>query len=347
MDPVINTASLNRTSEKYDPVLKTLPFGFLNDVLTAMGINIMEVAGKDTFVTFNRLGGISKPYKSGVLDYSDLGKATERSLEVKTSYAALKEHIMNYRGKLITTNQPEKEKVDNQGKKHPLEFLFLREMVKTTSEDIIDALFHAERDETDKSPLGMFDGLCKHIADYIIAGEISAAKGNLFATGSIVAPINATDTAAYKKVVNFIRAADPFLRKNAVLYMSNATLFHAQDALGNLLVNKDVFEFEAFLRHLRGSTASPNLQIVSNEAMGTGDQLILTVERNLDLGLNTRGDHQFVQVRNPYEDPNLVQFWSQWDAGTRIRHTHKKMFQVNDGVPVSQLMSGDYVVTPS
>lgn len=345
MDPVINTASLNRTSEKYDPVLKTLPYGFLNDVLTAMGINILEVAGKDTFVTFNRLGGISKPYKSGVIDYSDLGKATERSLEVKTAYAALKEHIMNYKGKLLTTNMPEKEKVDNQGKKHPQEFLILREMVKTTSEDIIDALFFAERDENDKSPLGMFDGFCKHIADDIAAGEIAVAKGNMYNTGAIVAPANATDTTAYKQLVSFIRAANPFLRKNGILYISNTTLFHAQDALGNLLANKDVLEFDVFLKHLRGSTASPNLEIVSNYALGTGDQLIYTVERNLDLGLNTKGDNQFVQVRNPYEDPNLVQFWSQWDAGTRVRHIHPKMFQVNDGVPVSALMSGDYVVS--
>ncbi|MGE5317661.1 MAG: hypothetical protein ACM3ME_06670 [Chloroflexota bacterium] len=342
---VINTASLNRTSEKYDPVLKTLPFAFLNDVLTALGINILEIAGKDTFVTFNRLGGISKPYRAGVLDYSKLGKMTERSLEVKTSYAALKEHIMNYKGKLLTTNDPNKEKVNNQTKKHPLEYFFLSEMVKTTSEDIIDAIFHAEYDVTDKSPLGMFDGICKHIADDIAAGEVSVAKGNMFNTGAIVAPANDTDTTAYYQLVDFIRAANPYLRKNAILYISNTILFHAQDALGNKLVNKDVMEFDVFLEHLRGVTAAPNLQIKTSDAIGTGDQLILTVERNLDLGLNTKGDHQFVQVRNPYEDPNLVQFWSQWDAGTRVRHIHPKLFLVNDGVPVSSLMSGDYVVS--
>jgi len=346
MTKVINTDLLNRASTQWDPVLKTMPFAVLNDILREMGINIMEVVGgKDTFVTFNRQGGVSKPYASGTIDYGNLGKATERTLEVVKSYAALKEHIENYKGKLLTTNMPEKEKVDNQSKKHPLEFLILSEIVKTISEDIIDALFFAERDVTDKSPLGMFDGFCKKITDEVSAGEIAVAKGNMYNTGSIVAPANASDVTAYTQLVAFVRAANPFLRKKPVLYISNTTLFHAQDALGNKLVNKDVLEFDVFLQHLRGSTACPNLSIVSNHALGTGDQLILTVDRNLDFGLNTKGDHAFVQVRNPYEDPNEVQFWSQWDAGTRIRSIHPKMFLVNDGVAAGQQLSGDYVVS--
>jgi hypothetical protein len=345
MPPSINTASLNRTSEQYNAVLQLLPFSFLNDALAELGINVLEVAGKDTIVTFNRKGGIAKPYKSGVIDYGDLGKATERSLEVKPGYAALKEHIMNYKGKLVTTNMPDAEKVNNQTKKHPLEFLILREMVKTISEDIIDALFFAERDENDKSPMGLFDGFGKQIEIDMLAGGISTAKRNQYNTGAIVAPVNAQDTTAYKQLVAFIRAADPYLRKNPLLYISNTTLFHAQDALGNLIPNKDILEYEVFLQHLRGSTKCPNLQIVSSNALGTGDQLILTPARNLDFGLNTKNDSTFVQVRNPYEDPNENQFWSQWDSGTRIRQIHPKMFLVNDGVPVSSQMSGDYLVS--
>lgn len=345
MPPIINTASLNRTAEQYNPVLQVLPYMLLDPVLSELAINLLEVAYKDTKVTFLRKGNISKPYAGGVIDYEDLGKPIERSLTVLPAYAALKDHIMNYKSKLITGNVPMATKVDNKTKKHPYEFLVLEEKVKTVAEDIISALFFAERDEADKSPMGMFDGFGTHIANDVLSGEISVAKGNQYKTGSIIAPTSGSDTAAYDKLVAFIRAAHPALRKNAVLYISNKTLFHCQDALGNKISGKDVLEFEVFLRHLRGSTFTPGLNIASSEALGSGDQLILSVPRNLDFGMNTKGDEQFVQVRNPFEDPNIVQFWTQWDAGTRISNIHPKAFLINDGVQVSTELSGDYVVT--
>ncbi|MBW6490839.1 MAG: hypothetical protein K0B15_06540 [Lentimicrobium sp.] len=345
MPPIINSDSLNRTSEKYNPVLQVLPFEMLEAILSELNINLLEVAGKDTIVTFNRLGGLSKPYVSGTIEYGELGKATERSLEVQTAYAALKDHIMNYKGTLIASNTPESEKVDNKIKKHPLEYLVLREKIKTISEDIINALFFAERDVLDRSPMGMFDGFSTLITKEVTAGEISAGLGNLSATGAIVAPVNSTDTDAYDKLVDFIRSAHPFLRKNCVLYLSNATLFAAQDALGNKIPGKDVMEYDIFLNHLKGKTFTPNLSLRTHYCLGSGDQLILTIPQNLDLGLNTKGDEKFVQVRSPFEDPNFIQFWSQWDAGTRIRSIHPKTFMINDGVAVSTELSGDYIVT--
>lgn len=343
MPPIIDVSSLQRAAETYNPRLQVYPFAALNAVLSELEINLLEVTGKDKFVTFERLGGTSRPYKAGdPIGYTNLGKAIERVLEVVTSYNALKDHIQNFNSKLVATNTPAAEKVDNQSKKHPLELLIIQEKIKTIAEDIVDALWHAERDETDLSPMGMFDGFGKKIADAISAGEISVAKGNQFNTGAIIAPANSTDTAAYDKLVAFVRAAHPMLRKNGVLYMSPTTLFHAQDALANKIPYKDMFAFEVFLKYLQGETQAKNLRIISEHALGTGDQLVLTVPRNLDFGMNTKGDHNFVQVRTPFEDPNYVQFWSQWDAGSRIRHIHEKMFQVNDGVPVANEMSGDY-----
>ena len=192
MPPIINTASLNRTSEQYNPTLQLLPFMMLEPTMIELHINLLEVASKDTKVTFLRKGNVSKPYVAGVIDYGDLGKAVERTLEVLPAYAALKDHIMNYKSKLIATNAINREKIDNQSKKHPLEFLILEEKVKTVGEDIISALFHATRNESDKSPLGMFDGFNKKILDGVSSGEIAVAKGNQYNTGAIKAPTSAT-----------------------------------------------------------------------------------------------------------------------------------------------------------
>lgn len=343
MSAIINTDSLNRTSQQYNPTLQVLPFMMLDPTMQELAINFLEVVGKDTKVTFLRKGNVSKPYVAGVIDYSDLGKAIERTLEVKPAYAALKDHIMNYKSKLVASNAISTERNDNKTKKHPLEFLILEEKVKTVAEDIISALFHAERDDNDKSPMGMFDGFNTHIANAIIAGEISVAKGNQYNTGSIIAPTSGTDTDAYDKVVAFIRSANPMLRKKGILYITQTTLFHAIDALGNKIKSKDLLEFEVFLRHLQGSTATPSLRVIAHEALGTGDNLLLTVPGNLDFGMNTRGDEKFVQVRNPFEDPNIVQFWTQWESGTRISQLHPKTFLVNNGVAASADLSGDYV----
>lgn len=345
MPPIINTDSLNRTSEQYNPTLQVLPFMMLEPTMAELMINFLEVADKDTLVTFLRKGNMSKPYVAGVTDYSDLGKAIERELEVKPAYAALKDHILNYKSKLVSSNSITAEKVDNKTKKHPLEMMILEEKVKTIAEDIITALFFAERDEADKSPMGMFDGYNKKIDDAIAAGEVATSKKNYVSTGSITAPSDGNDTDAYDQVVEFVRSANPALRKNGVLYIPNTILFFAIDALGNKIKSKDLLEAEVFLRHLQGSTFTPSLKIVSHEALGTGDRLMLCKPFNLDFGMNTRGDEKFVQVRNPFEDPNIVQFWTQWQSGTRIRQFHEKEFLVNDGVAASADLSGDYVAS--
>ena len=83
-------------------------------------------------------------------------------------------------------------------------------------------------------------------------------------------------------------------------------------------------------------------KIIRSTIMGTGQRIILTVPGNLDFGMDTLGDEDFVQVRHPYEDPNYVQFWIQGKYGTRIRSIHEKVFQVNDGTPVGLQLSGDY-----
>jgi hypothetical protein len=59
--------------------------------------------------------------------------------------------------------------------------------------------------------------------------------------------------------------------------------------------------------------------------------------------MNTKTDVQFIQARNPYEDPNYVQFWSQWELGARINSLHEKEFFCNEQTNTATDMAGDYV----
>lgn len=339
----INVASLQRAAEKYNPVLQTLPFMMLQQTLSALQINQMEIAAKDILMQFQRKSGIAKPYNAdSAIGYNtELGKIIERPLEVKTSYAALKEHIAAYKDSKLILNAVEDQKVDNQLKKHPLEVQYIGAKIKTIGEDIIDYLFHGTYNGSGTTPADMFDGYNTLIAAEIVSGAIAAGYDNLATTGALNTPVN-NDTLAWDALVAFIRSAHPQLRKNAVLYITDSALFAAIDALGNKLTYKGVMEFDVFLGHLQGTTKS-KLQIVSDPALGTGSRLMLTTPRNLDFGMNTKSDVDFVQVRNPFEDPNIVQFWSQWDAGCRIRSIHAKEFLVNEQTATALPLSGDYV----
>lgn len=344
MSTVVNTESLNKAAQKYNPVLQTLPFLILADVLAALEINQLEVAAKDILTQFQRKSGLARPYNpNSAIGYKgEVGKIVERPLEVKTSYAAIKESGKAYQGSKLVLNTVEDQKFDNQMKKHPLEVQIIGAKLKTISEDIIDYVFHGEYDDDGLTPADMFDGYNTIISTEIAGGSIAEALGNLKATGAIVAPADVDDTDAWDLLVAFIRAAHPQLRKNCVLYIPDAALFAAIDALGNKIRYKGVMEFDVFLSHLQGTTQS-RIKIISEPALGLGSRLMLTKPRNLDFGMNTKSDVDFCQVRNPFEDPNIIQFWTQWDAGCRVRSIHPKEFQVNDQVNTALPLSGDYV----
>lgn len=343
----INIASLTLAAQKYQAQLQTLPFMILEPVAKELGINILEVNYKDTRTEYQRKGNLSRPYASGddpdTLAVSEIGKAVERDLVVETSVLPLVENIRNYREKKIVSLGDNK--VDNQSKKHPQEKLILESVIKTASEDIITCLYPGIRDSSNKSPIAMFDGFDECVNTDIAAGEIAAAKGNYIELGAdpFAAPTSETDYTAYANLLIFLRASNKFLRKNGVLYLPDTVLFNIMQALGNKLKYKDVFAADAFLTYLRGEADARNLQIVSHECMGTGDRISLMERGNMDLGLSTVNDHQFVQVRNIYTDPNLVQYWMQWDAGFRINSVQAKKFAVSDGTPVADItLSGEY-----
>ena len=340
----IDVDGLQRFAKQYEPMLQTLPFTVIGEELAKLGINLIEVANKETLVEFQRKGGISRPYKVGNINYAkEIGREKERTIQVLPCVAPLIDHIMNYKEKLVATNNIVGEKVDNQGKKHPLEYLILSNVITTVSEDILDSIYPAERDEDNDSPMGMLDGFDTLIDKEIASSDISENNGNLVPTGTIAKPVDGDDTNAYDRLVDFVRAAHPQLRKNCILSMTPQSKFWVMDALKNKNRYKDQMLFADFLAYLRDSCDAPNLNLVTSQILGTGGRWSLSIPGNFDLGMNTISDKSFVQVRNPFEDPNIVQFWNQFELGARVRSIHCKKFQVNDQHNLANELSGDYL----
>lgn len=340
---IVDFTLLQRAAVTYNPVLQMLPFTTLAEPLAALGINLLEVNEKDVLIAFERMGGLSAPYLAADPDdenvAAEIGRITERELIVRKCVLAFRDHIANYNTKVAVNGQTTG---DNQGKKHPLERMILEAIVRTIAEDIVDAMFFATRDTSDLSPMGMFDGFNTLLDAEIVATNISSANGNLEATGNIAAPVDEDDTDAIDKIVAFVRAAHPQLRKSGILMLTNACQSYAIDALENKTKYKSLMTIDGLTQYLRDKCAAPNIKLVTHECLGTGDRLIYTAPGNLDLGMRTKTDTGFVQVRSPYKDPNWLQFWSQFDAGARINNIHCKKLMVNDQANTSVELAGDY-----
>lgn len=334
----VTVSSLTESAIIYQKDLRHLPYAVLREELGRLGINLYpNVQHKDVITEFLRKQGIMAPYASSIsISNSLLGKTRERVLELKSAYASVKDNVKNYKNTFIGAN----ELLVNQTKKNPMEFDILMGIVRTFTEDLMDTIFGGVYNGSGTTPLDCFDGLYALIDAEIIAGTIAAAEGNYHAMGSLAAPTSDSDYTAFNSVLAMWRAGDPMLRqKPSRMYMPWDVFSHVQDAIFNKYKQKPTADdYNRF--DLPGSGG--RCLMVPCNFMGTGEQVILTVPENIDFGMNSLGDADFVQVRNPYEDPNEVQYYIQGDYGMRIRSSHKKVFMVSDGASTPAQLSGDY-----
>jgi hypothetical protein len=339
---VVNITSLTRAAVEYDNLLRTLPYLTLEEVVSTFKFNMKELAHKHILTSFERKAGVMKPYGATVTEdeEQEIGKLKESTLELEMAYCSIFDKITNYKEVKVLSNAGEK--IDNKTKKHPLEQHVLETIVRTWGEDVVDALFPGERDESNASPLGAFDGFDTKCAALVVAGEVSVAKGNLIQTGAIATPVDG-DTDALDAIVAWFRQFDPKLRNVPKLwYVPDAVLLPVLMALDNKMTNRKVIGVQDLLDYLNVHALVRNLTIANHPCMGTGQKMYVTIPGNFDIGVNTNTDGQFVQVRSIKTDPNIVQFWIQAEYGTRINLWNKKVFVTNELAAVANQLSGDY-----
>lgn len=338
----INITALQNLAIKYQESLKYLPYAVLIDEVQRLGINLYPgVENIDRIVQLQRVNGNTKPYYPGLtIQNTGLGKMVESELKVETAYSYMVDNINNYQEKIVI--KPGEKIGTNQNKQLPWEAIVMMERVKTFGEDILDALYGGKRDTSDATPTGCFDGFDEKIDDLIASGEIAAAKGNLIACGSLAAPVSGSDTTAYDSLITWLRQADRFLLKNGILWLPRNVVMNVIDAYENKYTNKDVTI--AMMQEIINAKIDGNITLISNQYKGTGDRIELFTPGNMDFGMNTLGDSDFVQVLPPAkgDDPNEFGYWMQGDYGVRIQSWHKKTLAVSDGTAVHNILSGDY-----
>ena len=335
----VNIEGLTRAAKEWNNYLRTLPYFSLMEESKKLLINIVEVNGEHILASKRRKADILRPYRPGLTlgQERELMKFFEASLKPERVYAEVKDNITNYEDVKVISNAGEP--VDNKTKKHPLEVLILQNVVTSFAEDVLFNLFHAERDADTASAGTSFNGFFFKLNTLIAAGEIAAAKGNYATTGAF----NGSGRQDYDRMVAFLKSADPLLRRDkVVLYATEGTMNATRDGFRSIVQSHDYPSMETVVSKLRADANIPGLQVITNVAYGVGDQLILTKPGNFDLGVGNKSDAQFVKVRDPYEDPNEVQFWIQAEYDTRIQDIHRKVMHVNEQKNASLNLAGDY-----
>ncbi len=345
MANAVNLTNLTRNAVVYDNVLRELPYFQLMEVSKKLKINIQKVKGEHIIISKRRKADFIRPYKAGLTleNKAELLKFDEMKLKPQRIYAELNENITSYEEKNVLSNAGEP--VDNKSKKHPLEFLILKDLVLSVSEDVLFNMFHAQRDADTASAATSFNGFF-HTLDLLMTAErISAANKNLKTTGAFALAVDNPDTsfANYTRMVNFLKSAHPLLRRGKVLlYASEGPMSFVRDDFRKMVKAFDYPSMEQVVDKLRADANIPQLEIITDECFGTGDRLTLTKPGNFDFGVGEETDKQYVQVRNPYTDPNIVQYWIQAAYDTRIQDVHEKVFMTNEQKNVGLNLAGDY-----
>lgn len=343
----INLEGLTSAAKRWDPVLRALPFRQLNETAQKMRLNIVNVnSGEHIIKNKRRQAGLLAPYSAGLTlgEKKELMKFVEASLKPEIVFAEIPDNVTNYEEMDILSSQGNP--VDNKTKKHPLEFLILRDIVTSFSEDVAFNLFHAQRDEQTLSPATAFNGFNYKLSLLKTVEQISAANKNLVASGKFgVVPETGDPRDDYQALVDWLRQANFFLRQGTVLlYASEFVMNAVRKSYKERVKAHTDPTFEDTVRLLRDDANMPGLQIISEPEYGTGSQLMLIKPGLLDVGTRNVTDGNFVSVRNPYEDPNEVQFWVQSAYDTRIQDIHPKVFMTNEEINTINDWAGDYKV---
>lgn len=345
MAKAVNVTDLTRAAVTYDNVLRELPYFQLMETAKKLRINIQKVKGEHIIISKRRKADFIRPYKADLTfeDTAELLKFDEMKLKPERIFARLKENITAYEEKNVISNAGEP--VNNKTKKHPLEFLILKDLVLSVSEDVLFNMFHAQRDTSVKSAATSFNGFF-HTLDLLMTAErISAANKNIKTTGAFALAVDNPDTsfANYTRMVDFLKSAHPLLRRGEVLlYASEGPMSFVRDDFRKMVKAFDYPSMEQVVEKLRADANIPKLKVITDEVFGTGDRLTLTKPGNFDFGVGDETDKNYVQARNIDEDPNIVSYWIQASYDTRVQDVHQKVFLTNEQKNVGLNLAGDY-----
>ncbi len=350
----INITDLKGAAKTYDPVLRALPFFTFEEFAKALRITVLEVktGTEETRTSLHRRAGGTFPYSAGKAlpnQMSELMKAKSEILKPELVAMELQDNITNYLDKqaLVIAGTP----FDPKSKKHPLERQIVENAVRSHAEDVVlTASMFGERDLDVHTPAAAFDGFYTKFDIAAAEGKIDTTAGglnkNYETSGAFGGEITALQ---FDAAIDWIGNAHPMLRSSRsgmpVLWLSSSLLRVLLISYKIKTKSHTDPTLAQMLDAIRDSAFCPALEFATHEALGTGSKLTLMKAGNAEMGVDTLSSKSFVQVRAPFRDPNIVQFWIEAGYGTRINDYNAKMFRTNEQSNTALDLAGDYTET--
>ena len=206
----IDITLVNSQVAKHKDVLVAIDKLSVNDVLS----DCTPMPGITNSLTLGKTegGSIAKKYTGIFLGTNNLGKIVPRVLTVYPVVAEMADEPERYRRSFIAEVYG-----GLWDKKHPFEVWLIQHGISIASEDMHNAIFIAKysAEAGDVEISDSFDGWGSIIEAEKTAGNISVAKGNMFATGAV----DATNIGT-KALEMWRSMPKTFRKKKAILWIS-------------------------------------------------------------------------------------------------------------------------------
>jgi len=313
----IDISAVNQGAVKYSNLLESIDKldaqEALEDCTIMPGVQNSIVLGK------KEGGAISSKYDGVFIGDKSLGKIVPRTLTVYPCVAEMADEPERYRRSFIA---------DVAGglwdKKHPFEPWLLNDGITTASEELHDCIYTAKYDaDPDAKALSdSFDGFYTVLDADIAAGKISAAIGNMFATG-IMTAANCGEMllAMWRKMPRTLR------RKKTVMVISY-DLGDLYDDWYKLEHDNPPGVDQAGQMFLEGTNKKCRIKRISCLPEGC-QRVTITTPKNKKYGVDKLKDLKDMKAFNS-GNPYLFTAAMKYVFGTQFVSIHPREFMMND-----------------
>ena len=328
MPYAFSIAQIETVKERIHPELVAKAYLLDDSMFEDLGIMVTtDVENIDTLYLFSRQGLQARPYVVGRVKSSQLGKWVDNPAKVEDIYLHTEDSIARYKekGPFDETNVLESA---------PHTTFLLNELTGRFAEDVRANVFFGNMankslpetaENQVKLGLSLFDGIYTIIAKRRTDGTISAANRNLIATGEM--PAAGADQAkqCYEMLVSFYSGLSAAMKKpEQTIYI------YAADNFCRLAVKGYMQTYQQLAPTVLQSgwkfAEMPNIVLKTSSAMGSGAQLIATLEKNIEFLCDKREQNALISIGQVNKDLRVFDYQANGRACMRTQSTSTPSF---------------------
>ena len=339
----LSISDIQTVKQKIEPELVAKAYLLDDSMFGDLGFKVTtDVENIDICRIFNRKGLVARPYRLGNVKPSQLTKILENPAKVEPYYIKAEDSIERYREQDGTYD------VVNGAGEAEMSQKNMMEISGRAAEDVRFNVFFgnkANRSLADtpenqvKLGLSLFDGIYTLIAQKRTDGTISVANKNLIMTGDITGK---TAVQVYEMLTQFYAALHPAMKKP-----ETDLIILASDQFCRLATKGYMQTYPQIAPTVLQAgwkfAEMPNMTLKTSAAMGTGGQLVATVNENLEFICDTREGTAQIRIGQTNEDLTIIGYQINAAATTRIREYDPMVFAVNDAVNTYDWTPGQYI----